>query len=201
MSTAEWGWIALIVPGLAIGLAQALQFDVDSLFGALAVPEPSLWLGLAGALLALTMWALRGGEAREQAGDGVPGTTRRLIADTNFITAWVAFAFLAYELGVLLTGIDLARGFALAAPLVPLMAVLVGFIPGCGPQIVVTTLYLSGALPLSAQLGNAISNDGDALFPAIALAPRAALVATLYSAIPAVLVAYATYFVWEAGVI
>ena len=77
------------------------------------------------------------------------------------------------------------------------MAIAVGFIPGCGPQIVVTSLYLNGSLPLSAQLGNAISNDGDALFPAIALAPRAALVATVYSAIPALLVAYGTYVFWE----
>ena len=66
-----------------------------------------------------------------------------------------------------------------------LMGVVVGLLPGCGPQIVTTTLYISGAIPLSAQIGNAISNDGDALFPAIALAPRAAIVATLYTTIPA----------------
>ena len=49
-------------------------------------------------------------------------------------------------------------------------------------------------LPLSTKLGNAISNDGDALFPAIAIAPKAALVATLYSAIPAAIVAYGWLF-------
>jgi hypothetical protein len=43
---------------------------------------------------------------------------------------------------------------------------------------------------MSALVGNAISNDGDALFPAIALAPRVALVATLYSGIPALIIAY-----------
>lgn len=59
------------------------------------------------------------------------------------------------------------------------MAVLVGFIPGCGPQILITSLYLSGSVPRSAQLGNAIANDGDALFPALAVAPKAAMVATL----------------------
>ena len=61
----------------------------------------------------------------------------------------------------------------------------------------VTTLYLSGFVPLSAQIGNAISNDGDALFPAIALAPKAAIVATLYSAIPALILAYGWYFLAE----
>lgn len=69
--------------------------------------------------------------------------------------------------------------FAVWAPLIPAMAVLVGFIPGCGPQILITSLYLSGSVPRSAQLGNAIANDGDALFPALAVAPKAAMVATL----------------------
>ena len=76
----------------------------------------------------------------------------------------------------------------------PLLAILVGLLPGCGPQIIVTSLYLSGYIPLSALMGNAISNDGDALFPAIAIAPRTAIVATLYSTIPAVLIAYGWYF-------
>ena len=34
----------------------------------------------------------------------------------------------------------------------------------------------------------------DALFPAIALNPRAAVIATLYSAVPALIVAYGFYF-------
>ncbi len=70
-------------------------------------------------------------------------------------------------------------------------------IPGCGPQIITTSLYLSGGIPLSAQIGNAISNDGDALFPAIALSPRVALVATIYSSIPALLAAYGYYWLFE----
>ena len=40
----------------------------------------------------------------------------------------------------------------------------------------------------------AISNDGDALFPAIALNPKAAIMATLYSTVPAVIMAYGFYF-------
>jgi hypothetical protein len=64
-------------------------------------------------------------------------------------------------------------------------------------QIVVTTLYLAGAIPLSAQLSNAIANDGDALFPAIALAPRAAVLATFYSAIPALIVGYGWFILFE----
>ena len=75
--------------------------------------------------------------------------------------------------------------------------ILFGFIPGCGPQIVITTFYLNGYIPFSAEIGNAISNDGDALFPAIALAPKAAIYATLYSGIPAILVAYSYMYLFE----
>ena len=65
----------------------------------------------------------------------------------------------------------------------PLIAITIGFLPGCGPQILVASLYLSGIVPMSALIGNALSNDGDALFPAIAIAPRAAIIATIYSAV------------------
>ena len=52
-------------------------------------------------------------------------------------------------------------------------------------------------IPFSAELGNAISNDGDALFPAIAMAPKAAVLATVYSAIPALIVSYSYYWIFE----
>ena len=105
--------------------------------------------------------------------------------------------FLVFELAVHFTGSGIDQWFKVWAPFVPLVAILVGFIPGCGPQIIVTTLYLSGAIPLSAQLGNSISNDGDALFPAIALAPKVAIIATLYSAVPAVIIGYGYFFLFE----
>lgn len=204
----RWLWVALLVPGLAIGILLAAQVDVDALLSGLDTPF-TLWLGLAGALLALLMWAWvpsRGytslvagdiGAPPSAAGATGASTVARVIGDTNFVTVWVIAAFLAYELGVYYAGADPKVWFAVAAPLLPLMGVLVGLLPGCGPQIVVTTLYLSGVVPLSAQIGNAISNDGDALFPAIALAPRVAVVATLYSALPAVTIAYAYFAIGE----
>ena len=78
-----------------------------------------------------------------------------------------------------------------------MMAILIGMLPGCGPQILVTTMYLAGFVPLSAQIGNSISNDGDALFPAIAIAPKVALVATIYSAVPAIIISYGWLFLFE----
>ena len=103
-------------------------------------------------------------------------------------------AFLIFEVGVYLTDYDLKGLFGDIAIYTPLIAIIIGFLPGCGPQILVTSLYLSGIVPMSALIGNALSNDGDALFPAIAIAPRAAIIATIYSAVPAFIIAYGWYF-------
>lgn len=194
-------WVVLIVPGAALGLLLAVQFETDVLFGSVEHLEPTLLFGVAGGLLCLAMWGL----ATEPNAHAVKcpyqrsrqslGT--RVIKDTNFVTSWVVLGFLTYELGVHFAGAGIEAWLQVGAPLVPLVAVLVGFIPGCGPQIVVTSLYLSNAIPLSAQLGNAISNDGDALFPALAMAPRAAVLATLYSAVPALIVAYGWHLLFE----
>ena len=93
--------------------------------------------------------------------------------------------------------IDLKQVFSGFTLFTPMIAILIGFLPGCGPQVLVTTMYLAGILPLSAQIGNALSNDGDALFPAIAIAPKVAVVATLYSAVPAVIISYGWLFLFE----
>ena len=197
-------WLVLIVPGTVIGVLAAFQVEADT-FLPIAGLEVSHWLGVLGAVLALVMWA-GSGESRMTCNTDRAtcrseraSTLQRVIDTTNFVTAWVVFAFVGYELLIATSGIDLARVFAVWAPLVPALAILVGFIPGCGPQIVVTSLYLSGSLPLSAQMGNAIANDGDALFPALAVAPKAAVVATLYSAVPAAVVAYGWYGWVELG--
>ena len=105
--------------------------------------------------------------------------------------------FLVFEIFMFFSSIDLKVFFNIWLPCVPLIAILFGFLPGCGPQVVVATFYLNGFIPFSAEIGNAISNDGDALFPAIAMAPKAAIIATLYSAIPAILVAYGYMYFFE----
>ena len=206
-------WIALMAPGVVLALPIAAQVDPNTWFGPLAPWEPVTLLGFAGGVLALLMWAghfttdpgqlcetgaAAGGQPHVAANpndrpDGRPTMRSRVINDTNFVTVWVIAAFLVFELGIHFTGADLGSWFAAWAPLAPLIAVLVGFLPGCGPQIIVTTLYLTGVIPMGALLANAISNDGDALFPAIALAPKAAIVATLYTGLPALVVGYGAY--------
>lgn len=179
-------YLVVAVPGLAMGVSQLMQIDLEATYG-LALPV----IGLAGTAIGLFIWSTSGLTAMTHANDH-PLT--RMAEETSFISIWVIGAYLAYDYIVVFTGLDLAALFSSIGILLPLIAIAIGFIPGCGPQVLVTTLYINGLIPFAALIGNAISNDGDALFPAIALNPKVAFLATLVSAIPAILVAYAFHF-------
>ena len=191
-------WLIMMMPGIVLAVLVAFQVDADSFLANPLFDRPVTLLGVVGGVLALSMrLAPRFGFLGDKSFSRNNTVVRRTIADTNFVTTWVVAAFLLFELSVYFFGLDLKNLFAGVALYTPLMAVLVGFIPGCGPQVLVTTMYLSGIVPLSALIGNAISNDGDALFPAIAIAPRVAIIATLYSAVPALLISYGWLFLFE----
>ena len=175
-------YLLLGAPALVVGGAQLAQITLTSVLGI-----PVLWIAMAGTALGLLIWSTSGLKAMTNAGDS-PLT--RMAEETSFISVWVIGAYLAYDYAAAFTGLDIAAAFQSVGPLLPLIGILVGFIPGCGPQVLVATLYINGVVPFAALIGNAISNDGDALFPAIALNPRAAVVATAYSAIPALIVGY-----------
>ncbi|MFL2889886.1 MAG: putative manganese transporter [Pelagibacteraceae bacterium] len=190
-------WTLIFLPGFVIGLFVAFQLDLDQI---LKIPESfSLVasLGLAGASLSIFMWSLNPLSDFQCSTDRKRNLLSRVVDTTNFVTTWVICGFLVFEIFMYITSYDLKTIFDIWLPFIPMIAILFGFFPGCGPQIVVTTFYLNGFIPLSAEIGNAISNDGDALFPAIALAPKAAIVATLYSAIPALIFAYGYMFLFE----
>jgi len=186
-------WILLFLPGFCFGIASAFQIEFKSeIYNTLFV-----LIGSSGAILSIFMWSLNPLSDFQCSTDTSRGYVSRVVDTTNFVTTWVISGFLIFEILMYFTNIDLKIFFDLWLPFVPLVAILFGFLPGCGPQVVVATFYLNGYIPLSAELGNAISNDGDALFPAIALAPKAAVLATLYSAIPAIIVAYTYFYLFE----
>ena len=190
-------WTLIFLPGFIIGLFVAFQQDVDQLLGVPNNLSITNTIGAAGAILCIFMWSLNPLSDFQCSTDRSRDLLSRVVDTTNFVTTWVICGFLTFEIFMYFTEYDLKTFFKIWLPFVPLMAILFGFLPGCGPQIVVTTFYLNGFIPLSAEIGNAISNDGDALFPAIALAPKAAIIATLYSALPAILVAYGYMFLFE----
>lgn len=102
---------------------------------------------------------------------------------TATVMAWVSPAYVAHELVVATTGLDVG-----ALPTLGILGVLtgalVGLIPGCGPQVVLATLYSQGLVGFPA-LANGLSQDGDALFPLLSMSRRAAVVASLVTAVPA----------------
>ena len=191
-------WVMLIIPGIALGILAAFQVDIDALLANPFIAQPGTYLGFIGGLFCVFLWVapsfLKKGT---QNNAKIPAYLRDTIADTNFVTAWVVFAFLIFEIWMFSFNIDLESLFSGFALYLPLIAVVIGLLPGCGPQVIITSMYIGGIIPLSAQIGNAISNDGDALFPAIALAPKTAIVATLYSTIPALIFGYGWFFMFE----
>ena len=178
-------FMALAAPGLILGILQLAQVDISD-FGIIVFS-----LGVFGALFTTAVWAISPITAVSSSRDH-PFT--RSSEETSFVTIWVIAGFLAYEYAYSFFGLDLEVLAEAAWIFLPLLAVLVGFIPGCGPQVLVTTLYLNGIIPFAALIANAISNDGDALFPAIALTPKMAIIATLYSGIPALIISYIFLF-------
>ena len=190
-------WTLIFLPGFLIGLFVAFQQDVDQILGTPDALSITHTIGAAGAILCIFMWSLNPLSDFQCSTDRSRNLLSRVVDTTNFVTTWVICGFLTFEIFMYFTEYDLKKFFDIWLPFVPLIAIFFGFLPGCGPQIVVTTFYLNGFIPLSAEIGNAISNDGDALFPAIALAPKAAIIATLYSAVPAIIIAYGYMFLFE----
>ena len=179
-------YLAAAIPGLALGILLLFQIQIGDELSWLPTA-----LAFAGIFVGFMIWMTSSFKTMSHPDDS-PVT--RMAEETSFITVWVIAAFLVYEYLAVFAGIDLGKLFETVAPLLPLIGILIGFIPGCGPQVLVTSLYINGVIPFAALLGNAISNDGDALFPAIAVDPKAAILATLVSAIPAIIVAYGFFY-------
>lgn len=181
----DYAFLAAALPGLVVGAAQVASVELTHVLGV-----PVAAIALAGVFLGLAIWSVSPVTAMT---NGADAPVTRMAEETAFISVWVILAYLAYDYAAVYAGLDLKALFQTIGPVLPLVAAAVGFIPGCGPQVLVTTLYVHGTIPFASLVANAISNDGDALFPAIALAPRAALMATVYSTIPALVTAYALY--------
>lgn len=178
----DWVMLAFFIPGIIVGV-----------LGLFDVPLPA-WadqFSLAGMIVTVLIWAFSPVERLTNPRD-TPLT--RANEETAFVMVYVVTAFALFEISQQVFGFDLVSLFSGLAIWMPLIATLVGFVPGCGPQIITTTLYLNGAIPFGALAANAISNDGDALFPALAIAPRDAMVATVITAIPALIVGYGFFF-------
>ncbi|WP_256684064.1 putative manganese transporter [Halococcus qingdaonensis] len=124
-------------------------------------------------------------------------TFQHAAMETAMVTVWVIAGYLLYEYGLLLTGVEIQALAAAAGIFAPIAGAVLGLIPGCAAHIVFAQLYaLEEAIPFSALVANAISQDGDALFPLLAIDLKAAIIATIYTTIPGVLVGILVYYFW-----
>jgi len=183
-------WFFFLIPGLALGIMNALNIETSYLVSDIDIIQ---FISFLLALYCVFLWVLNPLTDIQMASIH-ENSFRKVVDTTCFVTVWVIISFVIYELINISTQGAIFESLKYFGPFIPLMAIIIGFIPGCGPQIMITSMYVSGQLPMSAQIGNSISNDGDALFPAIAISAKAAIIATLYSAVPAIFIAYLWYY-------
>lgn len=198
-------WIFISI-GLILGILELFQVDINALF----IPNLGKIIGIGGAFLSVFMMIMSKKfiqsdthEESELKTMSLKETIIHNAQETAFVATWVFIAYIAYEFFILALG----KGNYMAGELIVtafltrqglmavIMGALIGIIPGCGPQIIFVTLYTRGLVPFAALLANAISQDGDALFPLIAIDKKSALWATILNTIPALIVGIIVYFI------
>lgn len=178
---AFWGFAA---PGFLLAVPVVVaQADVAGMTALLGGVDPYLVLGLGGTLAAAAVVA--GGRPADVCSGA--GVARQSAYEASFVTLCVAAAYVGWAALVAASGFDPST-LALAGAAGVAVGAAVGLVPGCAVQIVFTGLFVSGALPPATLLANAVSQDGDALFPLFAAAPRAALATSAVTTVPAVVV-------------
>lgn len=186
-------FVLSLIPGLLYGFLSIFNIDAN-LFTNNIYPNLFDDLALAGGFLLISIFLMKPSENNPmQVYSNKIKLRRKITGETAFINFWVFLGFVSYELASYYFNLNISELFSTIGIFIPLIAVLIGFIPGCGPQIIVTAMYINGAIPFSAQIANSISNDGDALFPCLSIEPKSAVKATLISAIPAIILSYIAY--------
>lgn len=194
--TRPWGAIAfwaLLLVGFVLAVPTVLQLVPPSRLDVAGISTVTVLGGLGAATSVVVTVATRLGTHLDHAARPGAARPREVLVETATETAriatWVIVAFVGYEVLVAGTGWDLG-----ALPSVGLLAVLagalLGLIPGCGPQLVLTGLWVQGAIPLSALAANALSQDGDALIPLLAADRRAAVLASVVTVVPGLAVGW-----------
>jgi len=172
------------------------EFELVLEYNPLTLDGFITWIGLIGTTLSVILYVTQKNWIRDDTeasiGDKLYSIRETLIhsaSETAFVTFWVIAAYLIFEFSMLFSGMnegDLAKyGDGLIAVFV---ASIIGLIPGCGPQIIAITAYTKDLVSFPALTANAISQDGDALFPLLARHRAASLWATLHTTIPALII-------------
>lgn len=190
-------WFILVL-AFPLGILNLMQVNFDTAF-------PIKNLGIIGVIGTFFSIAYNLISKKFLADDSLPETCSKINSlketfihnaeETAFVIMWVFIALLLYESAVYLIGGEevVAAFMQQTGYWTILVALLVGLIPGCGPHIILATMYTQGLIPFSALITNAICNDGDALFPILAMDKRASFWATIFGIIPAGIIGTAFY--------
>lgn len=118
-------------------------------------------------------------------------------SETAFVITWIFIGYLVYDLGVMLIGgEEVLNSILLVNGMITvLIGAFLGVVPGCGIQVIFISLYSKGVMPFAALVANSISQDGDALFPLIAMDKKSALWAKILNLIPAIIIGFVVYFI------
>ncbi len=163
------------------------------------------WVGFIGTSLSIILYISSknffGDDTEATIGDKLNSLDETLVhaaSETAFVTFWVLVAYLVFEFGMIASGVDESalsgHGSGVGAVM---LAAFVGLIPGCGPQIIAITAYVQGVISFPALVANAISQDGDALFPLLVRHKAASIWATIHTTLPAIIIGFA--LLWMMG--
>ena len=181
---------------LLIWSAQDADFALEIDYNPLTLHGFITWIGLIGTSLSIILYISQknwiADDTEASIGDKLHSMRETMIhsaSETAFVTFWVMSAYLIFEFSMLFSGMteaDLALyGDGIIAVI---LAAVIGLIPGCGPQIIAITAYTKDIISFPALAANAISQDGDALFPLLVRHRAASLWATVHTTIPAIIV-------------
>ena len=196
-------WWGLAIAGLIAGI-EYLRRGAPEVPLALGLDFPTLFTvaGLLGTTLSFYLYIVgrrfigEEGSGQMHSFSNTYSTFKHAAMETSMVTVWVIAAYLIYEYSIVIFSLDIGALAAAVGLWAPVAGAALGIVPGCGPQIIFATLYASNQIPFSALVANAISQDGDALFPLMAIDMKAAIIATIYTTIPALIVGVLIYYFW-----
>lgn len=204
-------WWAITAVGLCLAILLLIWYAQDPEYSPGLVWDPTTrdgivtWVGLIGTSLSIILYISSknffADDTEATIGDKLNSLDETLVhaaSETAFVTFWVLIAYLVFEFGMILFGISESdmSGHGSGAGAV-FVAATIGLIPGCGPQIIAITAYVEGVISFPALVANAISQDGDALFPLLVRHKVASIWATIHTTLPAIIVGLV--FLWVIG--
>lgn len=182
-------WIAIIV-GIVFAIpTEFLGVQEDTISG-FAGSHTFLGVGVAGFVVAAAV-AVRGRLHRRNCHCVDTASIRVILRHTAFRAA--TMVSIVGVVSMLLAIITELTGFEPGSlPFYGILGIVVGaalgLLPSCGLEVVMASLFVAGGLPLAALLAYLVSHDGAGLIPLYAVHRRSALISTVLTTVPAILV-------------